>query len=404
VKTDETTFSPASRGSGGDDDDAGRGIRLHTYDLEASQAQVTEVRVEPGSALVRVKVQCAPGAEAIQLPISDISGQQVACYEVDARPGEVVHLALGLMSDGVPWVEAEARRVLALPTTPPREPQPPLVPAPPGCPLDLAVVVDATTICRSEADVAGGGGPNADIPLEPLLASRSRWEAQTIKLMALVRALTGPYKDVNLTAFAFADHASSSLEAEDLRPGFLLSPEHPNERRLEHRSVAEFHHLLLQFSASSGGDFVDALAEALEAGGELNWRPDARKLLFIFGNSPGHSVLNPPPSGADLHARALDVDVESQRLHDRGVEVLTLFHDLVPPHEGRDQATPDVLLGRKLVRSYLKFARQQYRRLASREELAWTMSEFEAKEAAELVLADIPSGRGATLGRLVEVC
>ena len=35
--------------------------------------------------------------------------------------------------------------------------------------------------------------------------------------------------------------------------------------------------------ATSGGDFVDALADALIACIDLNWRNNARKLLVVFG-------------------------------------------------------------------------------------------------------------------------
>lgn len=379
------------------------GFTLHTFDPALNRAAETEVSLAGPDAPVVVKLQCLPGASAIQLPISGPDGEQVACYEVEAWAGEVVQVSLRLMDNGVPWVAASSR-VLSLPVDPPQTPRLPLLPPPPEAPLDVAIAVDATTTIFME-DTGREAGMR-EIGLVPLLEQRGHWSTHTGQLAALVQALAGRHEDVNLTAFAFADHRTASVEAEELQPEFVLRPAHP---RLERISVTALQHRLLGFEASPGGDFVDALAEALHAARQLNWQPGARRVLLISGNSPGHSVLHPAPRGADLHVRELDVDIEADRLHAMGVEIVTVFHDFSPPDAGSDPETDsarkarEVFLSRDLVRDLVDYTREQYERLASRRELAFVTSLFDPPDVTELLLATGPGGRGATLGCLIEV-
>jgi hypothetical protein len=133
--------------------------------------------------------------------------------------------------------------------------------------------------------------------------------------------------------------------------------------------------LIGRIEYTSGGDFVDALADALDRCSHAGWRTDpaVRRMLLIVGDSPGFSVLDPAPMGADAHPRRLDVDMEVMKLHDRhSVEVATLY---VEP-EPETARTKD----------FYRYARDQYQSLATIQRYYWASSAFEPKQAAQAVM------------------
>ncbi len=151
--------------------------------------------------------------------------------------------------------------------------------------------------------------------------------------------------------------------------------------------------LLAAIKPSPGGDFVDALADALATCNRLPWSKDARKLALVLGDSPGHSIVHPIGNCGDATVRVHDVDLEAAELHRQGVEILTLYNrppaDFVPKggHGGE----------------LLQRAAQQYLRLASTPHYALDIATFEHTDVARRLNGrDFPIGRGASCARLLD--
>jgi len=137
--------------------------------------------------------------------------------------------------------------------------------------------------------------------------------------------------------------------------------------------------------SSPGGDFIDALADGLHASGQMDWRPQAQRLVLVLGDSPGFSLLKPAPDGGSAIPRALDIDLEALALHGLGVLIGTIYHP-VPFRLPYDRDSTEQAL--------LSYARKQYAQLASLPQLATTSSEFDPEAMAEQLL-----GREAAVGR-----
>jgi hypothetical protein len=215
--------------------------------------------------------------------------------------------------------------------------------------------------------------------------------------VALVRQLGQEGQDCRLAIITFGDESPPpGIYAADLVPAFRLHPL-PDDRP-EHllvpmvpETLAEA--LLTQIRPSPGGDFVDALADALAAANRLQWGDERRHLLVLIGDSPGHATAHPAPYGADALARRTDVETEAARLHrDHRVEIITLYHP------------PSAALAKSLLapqRALVNHARDQYRRLASEPRLAFSTGTFDAQQAAGTLLdRNTPTGRGPCWGRL----
>ena len=142
-----------------------------------------------------------------------------------------------------------------------------------------------------------------------------------------------PCRTVRLAGMAFADHPLHKVSAHDLVPAFTLFPRIPEQRRLEPIPPSDLRSLLSRVPSSSGGDFVDALADALAECASARWHPEARKLRVVTGDSPGYSILNPAPWGANAAVREKDVETVALDLHRKGVEVVTIYHPSPPKAE-----------------------------------------------------------------------
>lgn len=204
------------------------------------------------------------------------------------------------------------------------------------------------------------------------------------------------YESVRLCVLAFGDQPmpATEVKADELQPSYQLHPQRKEDRRFRSLDLDAASESIHGIPPTPGGDFVDALADALFAAGSLHWRPNARRLLVLTGDSPGHSTEFPVHPGGDICVRERDVDVEAMRLHRQGVEILTVYYDPAPSEIGLEQ-----LKGRGL----LDDARRQYRRLASLPEMAFVASAFDPVKAAEVVLNRPPLiGRGASYGILLE--
>jgi hypothetical protein len=320
-----------------------------------------------------------PGAEGIYLELREEEEIKLR-VEVPAQPGEKLSIRFRLDHEGRPVAECPGRCLLHLATDASWEPSTPLLRPAPGAPLDLALLVDGST------RIGGHEGGR-------LLADTEAWQAQTELLTAFAQALAEGTGNAQIAVLAFADAKPPQTQARDLEPAYCLYPPPPARTfcRLEAMALGS---LLRTIPPSSGGDFVDELASGLEACRRLHWRPEARKVLFLFGDSPGFSILYPAPPAADAGARLRDVDGEALELHKIGVEIATLYHGPAP--EELAAALP-------MEKDLLDFAVAQYGRLASQPELAFSSQSFVPQAAAKTLRAlSGRLGRAATWGEWMD--
>ena len=201
--------------------------------------------------------------------------------------------------------------------------------------------------------------------------------------------LSGGFTDVRAAVVAFGDEPLRQVSARDLAAGqYKLWPE---ERHFQACSPASLTDLLASVPPSPGADFVDALADAVDACVSLNWREHARKLVVVTGDSPGYSLVRPPQweLQLDAHVRERDVDSAALRLFETwGAEVVTIYHD-VPGESG--------LLQDPRIREATAFARAQYGRLASRPGLGVRRSTLAPDALAGALLTTSCFGMGVSM-------
>jgi hypothetical protein len=319
-----------------------------------------------------LRLRSLPGASGVHLALTNASGL-VLRAEVAAESDEWVEVEIEWDAGGRWSVASAGRRVLLLPAEEANAPLPPLRPAIKARQLDVALLVDGTTRAGATA----------------LLSDRERWRTHAEQLQALTTGLTTAMKaDLRVAVIAFGDGPLPAASAPDLRPAYHLDPLEPEQRALRPSDPNQLHSRLLALRPTSGGDFVDALADALAACRGLRWRNGARKLLVVTGDSPGYSILRPAPWGSDAQVRENDVDVEAAALHRLGVEIVTLYHAPVT-----EPATFE------LVRPFAEHARAQYLRLAARPGLCFDAAAFDPAAAVRALTSRVPAlGRGASPG------
>ena len=327
----------------------------------------------PGSSC-SLRLRSLPGATGVHLALTDGEGVLLRA-EVAAESDEWVEVAVEWDADGSWSVASAGRRVLQLPVEDANAPLSPLLPLYRARQLDVALLVDGTTRAGKTA----------------LLAERESWRAHGEKLVALTAGLTAAMNaNLRVAVIAFGDRPVPSASAADLKPEYHLRPAEPEERALGSMDADQLRSRLLSLRPTSGGDFVDALADALAACRGLRWRKGARKLLVVTGDSPGYSIRRPAPWGADAQVRESDVDVEATALHRLGVEIVTLYH---PPE--LNSATFE------FERPFVEHARAQYLRLAARPGLHFEAGAFDPEAAVRALTTRVPAlGRGASLGIL----
>lgn len=337
----------------------------------------------------RCRVHGIPGVEWVHVAIFDGADCLFRC-ELAVQGEESVDLRLYPQADGSWRLDAGNRQVLVLPARAADPPPPiPLPMADPaggegGC-WQVVLVLDGT-VRQFRRDHMGVW--RAD----PVLGDAEAWPPIAEWLSRLVTELAQSDQSLRWSMLAFADEAVPGVVAEGLRPAYKLMVPRPDSRlRLHSFAPDAFASTLdrLGSAPSSGGDFVDALADALAACRRLDWRP-GRKLVVIVGDSPGYSVLHPVECTGNARARCLDVDSESLALHAMGVEIVTLY--LAPPAGLIADLEPRA---RRLIAD----AEQQYLRLASIPDYAGRLGDLDADALAGLLLArDFPIGRGSSLG------
>lgn len=330
----------------------------------------------PLPASCTVELRCLPGADAVHIVLSDAGNVIVRAEVGPANAGEVVSFRLDADGQREPHIWSDAFRLFFLPPDSRYDPPPPISPTPADAPLDVAIVIDGTI--RNWSTTAAR-----------LRDDETLWSAHAAKLVAFTEKLAGG-RDSRVAVIAFGDQNPPSVTAADLRPKYDLEP---RNEQLHESGLGRLHKKLMAVTSTPGGDFVDALADALYVCTRLRWRR-GRRLLVVSGDSPGFSLLQPLTAGTDVCVRKRDVETQVLELHRMGVEIATIYH-----------AAPSDAAVTLFGRSLLAQAGAQYSRIASlSEEMAFEASSFEPEEAANGVASiGVPIGRGASLGEFVRV-
>ena len=351
-------------------------LRLRSLGAEGTDLVDTELPSLATHA-VTVHLRCLPGASSIHLALFD-GETGILRAEIPADGGELVPLHLARV-DGEPSIDCPGRPILRLPPDVTHAPTSPVEIPAADAPLDLALVIDATARL-------GDAVPGL------LLADAEAWAAEVDRLLELVGRLVSHRSGARMSVLAFGDETPSQARSAELLPRYVLHPS-PEERGFTPFDLAELRARLLNLPPTPGADFIDALADALAATSSLRWRAEARKVVLVWGESPGHSILHPPPPGADVQVRERDVDHEALRLFERGVEIATIYR------EAEREGIGEIAWKQRLV----KLARSQYRRLASRPENAFEAARLEAARGAQSLERTDVLGREAAWGRLEAV-
>lgn len=337
----------------------------------------------PGSAC-SVQLGCLPGASGVHL-VFVRDGATVLRAEIPAESGETVTVDVETGEEGDLRLCSAGRSLFTLPVQDRYEPLPPLRAAPPESGLDLIFIVDGTTRRFTREN-----GVTAQL----LLEQREEWREQVERLARLAEGLAAGTGDTRVAVLSFGDSMPPGAVAPSLAPRYDLYPRE-EERGFQPLDPARLQSDLEAVPATPGGDFVDALADALQVCRRLRWRRNVRKLIVIYGDSPGHSILHPLRKGADVCVRALDVDTEIWRLHREQVEIATIYCD--PPADLG-------LYAIEFQRDLLRGARAQYARLASLPALAFEASSFTPEKAVEALRAsEALIGRCAALGAMIDI-
>lgn len=358
-----------------------RSICLRVWPAEGAEPQEIALPLAGPGARCTLRLRCLPGASGVHLVLTDETGPLLRA-ELPANSGETVVVQAGLEEDGTPRLWSGDQPVISLPVDEQYAPPPPILPAPAGGALDVALVVDGTLV----------GAVVEGTVRQP---SPEQRQTHAAALLDLVERLAVGRPDCRTTLVAFGDQAPAQVVAKSLIPDYHLWPLREEERSLRAFDRGRLARQLERVPPTSGGDFVDALADALDAVARLRWRPEARKLVVMSGDSPGHSVLYPLPRGASVGVRQRNVDSEALRLFRAGIEVATMYHP--PPADDR-------LYDLEYQRQLLSAAEEQYARLASLTAYAFRFPDFDPAAAAEAIAGnERPIGRDASLAELVEV-
>lgn len=362
-------------------------IKLRIYDEHTSSLDWYELPLDATGSSCTIDLQSPAGASALHLLFANDTASLLR-VEIDTEGSETLAVRIDRDGRGL-RVSASARSITTLVTEESWEPVLPVVPnSDPKSPLDLVFLIDGTARLWPALQKVSAGGSAPEPPAGDRLMRHPQWSRHVDDLLKFLDAL-GDARDRRVAVVAFGDDPIPGIHARDLQRGYRTYPPAPRFQNQRPSDTGGLRKVLLEIPPSSGGDFVDALADAfalcLPGSGQLKWRENARKLIVLSGDSPGHSVLNPGPIGSDALIRRTDVDSEASNLQAHGIELLTIFHD--PP---ADTGIYDHAIKGPLF----DHARRQYASLASRPELHHLSSSFEPKRAASAILAAAAWARG----------
>lgn len=348
-------------------------VQLFHFDPEARRVASTALPLDGPDSACTVLVRSLPGADVAHFLLKADSGEPSLRAEVDADTADPVEVAISWESDNTLRVRSR-RRVLLLPPDDRYGPPRSLQPTGEGR-FDLLLLFDGTNRTLATESIPADSATGAHA--RPVL----RWPAVIDRLLEFAGIVREHYQDLRLGCVAYGDHSLGDLAwAPDLDCRYVFYPPTFSQRCLQNNTQDQLREQIGRIEYTSGGDFVDALAEALERCQLVGWRLDARRMLLVIGDSPGHAVLAPAAEGADAHARRADVEIEALRLHEKhGVEIATLYLEPGPVTE--------------YTRPFYQYTRDQFESLATIRPYRWTSSAFDPREAFQSVL-DTASGPG----------
>lgn len=349
-------------------------LSLRVYDEADGELRDLPLEIEgPGS--YELHLAALPGASALHLELSR-EGAVGHRFEVAAGAGEVVPVHLDWTADGRIGLRSPGREVLELPPDARYAPPPPIrAPRGGGAGLDLVLLVDATTRIWVEATQEQKKRGELGKP-RLLLGQPDFWRPRVDLLVSIAEGLAAS-ADLAIGIVAFGDHEIPGVRAPELRPTYVLHPPSAAAARPVPFQPSALRAALESLPATSGGDFVDALAEGLARCADLPWRPGSRRVVLVMGDSPGYSLTSPAPAGANGRVRERTVEAEADRLHRQGVEIATLYQSL--PEVSRFAALD-------VPRRLMEHAAGQYRTLASRPEMAWESGSIDPDGAVRSLL------------------
>jgi hypothetical protein len=357
-------------------------LTLDIYDTDRGDTGRLELRQDTTDHVVDLRP--AEGASAIEILLRQ-DDATVYWGEVPCEPD--IPVRVRLFRAGDEWLAASpSNTVYRLDTAKHR--RRPLLSRADTDAVDLVFLVDGTARDYERVPEQNKDGQRVSLPR--LLPDSKAWKTIAGECSAMADVFAQRGAQVRWAVLAFGDHILPWVTTlGDLRPAYAVHPDE-SARRLSNDLTRLVPEGLMGLRGTSGCDFVDALADGLQAAGRFNWRTPARHLLVVIGDSPGYSVVPPPPPLANAQARSLDVYSEAARLHDQAVEIVTIFHDI--------GASPGQFAAQD-PGPMLSYARQQYERLASARGYALLSSRFRGGELAEnLWSARTPLAHGAFPG------
>ena len=300
--------------------------------IDAVDPASGELTAQPMPVAEMTAWQPLPGADAVRIVLRD-GGDPIFHAEVSVAPGLLLTIEARQTGEG--WEVASAGGRVLLPLRLDTIARPSLLRVRPDTPVDVFFLLDGTAL-----------QPLNGSQFEPLLSSAA-WKHVREQLDRFRASLGGP--GLRTGVGAFGDESLTGKPS-----GYVLHP-----ARWTLGTVEQAERDWNELRPADGGDFVDALADGLHRCRSLAWAGGARKLLVIFGESPGYSVMHAcrrELALADGQLRKFDVDEEAAALHEAGVEIVTIFHG----------AAAELLReSTSFSRELLDYAREQYTRLAS---------------------------------------
>jgi hypothetical protein len=318
-------------------------VTVDVVDRGAGTIQRAPVEFDQTTNAAQIRLELTPGASSVQVVARD-NGTVLSWIEVPAQPGEQMTIEFRRSPNGRVRAFSLTRDYLILPDEEP--PAPLLIKPRQTDQLDLIVLVDGTCL-----------HPDSENALTYLLAPETSeaWHAVVGGIEQFVGRIAEKYPKLWATAMAFGDEPMSMLANNLLKPTYLVYPPSPGNRRLESITPGQLGQRLQSLPPTPSGDFVDGLADGLQACQQTTWRENSRKLVLVFGQSPGYSVLDATDDMTNLLIRKTCLEEEVAALYHKGVEIVTIFHEPSEAEERYKTDLPDVL----------QRAREQYRSLAS---------------------------------------
>jgi hypothetical protein len=331
---------------------------------EAAGAVVPTTLPMTGDQPTPFDVRPLPGARAVEILLRR-DAHVLLWAEAPCEPSSSTRIHLAQSASGEWQVRASGAVRLAASRW---RRQTPLRPHVDG-PLELAFLIDGTMQRPASHDSA--------LVTRLVGSTDGPWPATINELMALAHELSKG-ASFRYAALAFGDYALPGAVRTEMRPDYVVDPV---ETRHTFRTgdAAATGDALRQLRPTAGADFVDALADGLKAVSALSWSRDARKVLVIVGESPGYSVSDPPPRLTNAQVRSLDVDSQVRQLHALGIELVSVFSDVLSPETFQQQ--PD---------EHLRYTQDQYTALASTPVYAFRLSSFRGEDVARGLLAPPP--------------